>query len=85
MDTKFLKILFIFLLLFLSNNKIVFSEIIKDIRVIGNDRISKETITMFSTAKINDDVDTDKLNQFLKNLYITNYFENVCFCLQSYF
>ena len=41
MDTKFLKILFIFLLLFLSNNKIVFSEIIKDIRVIGNDRISK--------------------------------------------
>ncbi len=77
MNSKFLKILLIFLLILLSKNKIAFSEIIKDIKVIGNDRISKETIAMFSSAKINDDVDTDNLNKFLKNLYNTNYFEDV--------
>ena len=53
------------------------SEIIKKIIVTGNERIQTETIIMFSGVKINDDIESDKLNLILKNIYESNFFENV--------
>ena len=45
------------------------SEIIKEIRINGNDRISDETIIMFSQISINDNIERRNLNDILKNLY----------------
>ena len=44
------------------------SEIIKEIRINGNDRISDETIIMFSQISINDNIERSNLNDILKNL-----------------
>ena len=53
------------------------SEVIKDYEIVGNDRIPNETILMFSNFKIGDDIDENKINIILKNLYETNFFQNV--------
>ncbi len=66
-----------FLLFVIFNSNNLFAEIIKDIKVSGNERISKQTIILFSKAKTNTDVDEEDLNFFLKNLYNTNFFKNV--------
>ena len=54
-----------------------YSEIAKKIEIKGNDRISTETIILFSNVQLNENVNNDKLDQILKNLYETNYFKNV--------
>ena len=64
-------------ILFLSYFSIVNAEIIKKIEIDGNNRIPDETIIMFSKVKINDDVNQNDLNNILKDIYETNYFENV--------
>ena len=53
------------------------SEIIKDIEIVGNDRIPDETILMFSDIQIDDKIDNENLNKILKNLYDSNFFDNV--------
>ena len=55
-------------------NSYAFSEIIKKIEIIGNDRIPTETIKIFSKINVDDDVDEEKLNIILKNLYDSDYF-----------
>ena len=59
---KLIKILFISIFCFFITTKIVFSEIVKDFNIIGNDRISDQTIKMFSEISINEDIDASKLN-----------------------
>ena len=54
-----------------------FSEIVNKIVTVGNDRISSNTIIMFTNISINDDLDSDKINEILKNLYETNFFNDV--------
>jgi outer membrane protein insertion porin family len=70
---KSLKIIFFYLLL-LSNS---LSEIITDIKISGNQRISNETIILFSDIKKNNEVNNNDLNQILKNLYGTNFFKDI--------
>ena len=53
------------------------SEIVNKIEVKGNERISSETIIMFTGVKINQSIDDIKLNEIIKNLYDTNFFKNV--------
>ena len=53
------------------------AQIIKKIEIQGNDRISNETILIFSSVSTEDTITTDVINEVLKNLYETNYFENV--------
>ena len=68
-------ILIIFLVLF--NFKSVFAEKIGEVKIFGNDRIPKETILMFANIKKNDAIDDNKANVILKNLYESNFFEDV--------
>ena len=68
-------IYFIFISFFLLS--ISRSEIVEKITISGNDRISNETIQMFSEVSINDDLKKFEVNSVLKRLYNTNYFENV--------
>ncbi len=63
-----------FYLIFQSN---VLSDVVKKIEVNGNERISSETIIMFADVKINQNIDDIKLNEIIKNLYETDFFENV--------
>ena len=65
------------LVIFLFSTLCINAEEIKKIDVIGNDRISKDTILMFSNTNINQEVTNEGLNNILKNLYETNFFENV--------
>ena len=53
------------------------AEIIKKIEVSGNDRISKDTILIFSEVEIGQNIKNKDLNNILKNLYETNFFKNV--------
>ena len=68
-----LKSLFI-ILLFINNS---FGEIIKKIDISGNERITSETINVFTSISINDDVDANKINFILKELYDTGFFKDV--------
>ena len=62
-----------FLLFFKSANAID----INNIAIKGNERISDETIILFSDINIGDEITNNKLNQIIKNLYETNFFEDV--------
>ena len=50
---NFLKIIFIVILQF-NISKISYSDVIKNFEIKGNDRVSKETILMFSNLEIGD-------------------------------
>ena len=69
---------FFYLFFFYS---ISFGEIIKEIRISGNERISDETVLMFSDVEIGDNIETADLNIILKDLYDTNFFTNVSITL----
>jgi len=53
------------------------AEVIKEIKVINNDRISKDTIQIFSNIKIGESYDQNDLNRILKDIYDTNFFSDV--------
>ena len=53
------------------------NEIIKNIEIYGNERISKDTIILFSKIEKNQNIKENKINEILKNLYDTNFFENI--------
>ena len=69
------KIFFILSILFYSSN--LAAEIVNKIVIQGNERISNETIKVYGDIKENDNVDEFKINQILKDLYSTNFFEDV--------
>ena len=64
----------IFLILFSSN---LSAEIVKNIKVNGNKRISQETIIVLGQISTNEDYDDNKLNVVLKNLYNSKFFSNI--------
>ena len=53
------------------------SEIIKKIEIIGNERISDETVLMFSKINEGQKFSNSTLNEVLKNLYNSNFFSDV--------
>ena len=59
------------------------AEVVNDIRVINNERISKETILIFADIKIGEDYDQNDLNKILKEIYDTNFFSNVSLEIQN--
>ena len=61
-------------LLFITNS---FSEIVKKLEIYGNERIPNETIIMFSSISVEDNIDNDKINYILKQLYETGFFSDV--------
>ena len=67
-------LILIFTLLF---NSLAVSDIIKDIKINGNERIPDETILMFADINENDEINDEKINNILKDLYDSNFFNNV--------
>ena len=76
------KIFIINLVLFLTSFHL-FAEILTDINVIGNKRISKESIIVFGDINLKKNYNDDNLNVILKNIYETNFFKNVTLSLDN--
>jgi len=64
-------------LFFIFFSTICFAEIIKNININGNKRISNESIIVFGDIKINTNYSESDLNFILKNLYETNFFNEI--------
>ncbi len=76
------KILIVFIIkLILTQNSI--ADLIKNFKVEGNNRVSNQTIIMFSNLNIGDNVNDDILNEALKNLYYTDYFKEISMSFDS--
>ena len=74
----------LFLIFFLfALNSILKAEIIEKIDIAGNQRISSETIQMFSGVSIKDNLSEADLNYILKELYNTDFFEFVSVKVQN--
>ncbi len=76
MIKKFLKYILVTLISFISYSN-SFSKEIQKIEIIGNKRISNETIILFSDYKNNIEINDNNLNEILKNLYETNFFKDI--------
>ena len=74
---NFKKIIFLSLITFFSIFSLSFAETVKEIQVKGNERVSDKSIKMFSNIVIGDNINNDDLNQILKNIYDSNFFNNV--------
>ena len=69
--------------MFFSIKPFLRAEIINKIEIKGNDRISSETINMFAGISLNDDLNENDLNNILKSLYDSNFFEQVSVKLEN--
>jgi len=63
--------------IFFSNLSIANIKTINEIKIFGNERVSSQTILMFSNIQVGDKIDNDDTNIILKELIKTGYFENV--------
>ena len=76
--------IFFLLFLFLSTNQ-VSADIIKEIEVKGNTRISPETIKVYGEIELNKDYSVDEINLIIKKLYDTKFFSNISTNLSNEF
>ena len=53
------------------------AEIVKSVDVIGNKRITLETVMVFGDITVGKDYKTSDINSLIKKLYETNYFSNI--------
>ena len=81
---KFIKILFksIFLI-FLFFSSFAFSNTLDKIQITGNDRISDETIKLFISVEVNEEINDVRLNNILKDLYETGFFKDISVKFQN--
>ncbi len=77
-SARMYKLLFFIVVLFFKTN-LLLSEVINNIEIKGNNRISSETIINFSEIKIGNDFSQKDLNESLKNLYDTKFFKDIKF------
>ena len=77
------RILILFFLFFFKFN-LLLADLISDIKVEGNNRVSSQTIINFSGITIGQDISQKQLNNSLKELYETNFFKNVQLLFNSF-
>ena len=65
------KILLLFVFIITLSSQALSKELIKNFEISGNDRISSETIILFSGYKLNDKIDQNDINEIIKKLYET--------------
>ena len=72
-----MRVILLYLFLYFSIISSALAEVITNIEILGNNRISEKTIILFSDIKKNQKYDASKINKTLKNLYETDFFEDV--------
>ena len=75
-----IKFLIAFVIFF---SQLVSAEIINQVKVIGNERISSETIKVYGGIKINSNYEKSDVDQILKKLYATEFFEEINISLSN--
>ena len=78
-----MKHLFLILLIFNFVYTQVFAEVINDIQIKNNNRITKETIITFGGIELGKDYSNEELNNILLDLYGTNFFSDIKFDIQD--
>ena len=68
------RFLILFTLFFLSQAN---TEEVNKLVIEGNKRVSDETIKVYGDIEINKDIKEAELNKIIKNLYSTNFFEDI--------
>ncbi len=68
---------YLFLVFFSFFSSTLNAEVINDIKINGNSRISDETIKIYGKIEINRNYEDQDLNRILKNLFSTDFFEDV--------
>ena len=53
------------------------AEVVKDIKISGNKRVSDETIKIYGDIVKNKDYSENDVNKILRNLYSTNFFQEI--------
>ncbi len=76
-NRKIIKYFILSIIYFLFSIKVVNSEIYNQINIKGNERLSVETIVMFSGLKIGEEINDSDLNNAIKKLYDTDYFKDI--------
>ena len=71
------KIIILIITFFLLFFNFANSDILKKFEITGNERVSDETIVMFSNLEIGQKIDDESLNSLIKDLYSTDYFKNI--------
>ena len=75
---SFLKKIFTFILtFFIIFAATSYSEVVKDLEIKGNDRISKETIIVLGDISVGKDYNTPDVNSLIKKLYTTSFFSDI--------
>ena len=64
-----------FILVFYTNT--LRAEILKEIIITGNDRISDETLIVYGEIEKNKNYTQDEINTIIKNLYDTKFFSKI--------
>ena len=77
MNFKLILLFFYIFFVLILSTRISYSDTIDKIEIVGNDRISKEVITMFSEVSKGSNVNTNDINEILKRIYDSNFFEKV--------
>ena len=75
------KVILFFFIFCISTS--AYSEIVNSFKIEGNDRVSEETIKMFSGISLNEDLTKNKINDVLKNIYDSNFFDDVSISLNE--
>ena len=68
---------FLIIIVYFFLTKLTYAQNIKNFNIQGNERVSDETVIMFSELDVGDFISQEKLNQALKKLYYTDYFKEV--------
>ncbi len=72
-----MKLIIFTISIFILLTSLLVAKPIDELIIKGNERISPETIKVFSGFNKGDDVNQNDLNDIIKSLYETNFFENV--------
>ena len=59
------------------------AEVVKEIQITGNQRVSEETVKVYGDIEINKNYNELDLNKILKNLNSTNFFEDIKISLEQ--
>ena len=76
---KFIKI-FLVIISFTTSS---LADVVKDIKISGNKRVSEETIKIYGDIKLNKEYSETDLNKILNNLYSTNFFRDIKIQLEN--
>ena len=80
---RFIKIFSFILFFFIFINQNSFSDVVKEIDIKGNNRISNETIIVFGDISVGKDYSISDVNILIKKLYATSFFSDISASIEN--